>query len=87
MIGITPLCSFRERLFSCLYRNLAELLESLLELKRSLTCTSTSGLVSFEVLVCVLSEHCPSCVELFYQFFHCFVFLMVCYRFIRPSSA
>ena len=87
MIGTTPLYSFRERLFASLYRNLTELLKSLLKFKRSLTCTCTSGLISLEVLLCVLSEHCPSCVELFYQFFHCFVFLNGLLSYSSPSSA
>ena len=52
MIGTTPLYSFRERLFASLYRNLTELLKSLLKLKRSLTCTCTSGLVDLtEILI------------------------------------
>ena len=62
---------FQGRLFASLYRYLTEILKSLLKLERSLACACTSCLVALKVLVCVLCEHYPSCVELFYQFFHC----------------
>lgn len=55
----------RSRLLTSLYRYLAELLESLFKLQRSLAGTCASGFVSGCVLFSVFSEHCPCCIDLF----------------------